>query len=613
MKKIIIIHIVLLCSHFAMAQNAYTDSLTNQLNHPPITITEKMKTYGLLVEQLRTEYLFDKATEKNKELIALAKAENNLTELTKAYVHQGIIYVGQDDYEQGQVYLDLARASSEKATSELATAYSSYLEAYMLNEYQDYESAIKIFQKVLSAIEHTDDEFLKAKTCYFLYAIYTNWNDLDNTLLYADKAVEAARKSGDKNLLSNAYSALAVAYTYKYDIYGDKQDLDRIFEICEKAITLNHQFEGQVAARTYALSKLNIASYYFKYYPEKKQFIKEKILEALEAGKQAPSNQVITANCYGMLSLMAQEENNFLQAENYLNMAYSVLLTENPVYLHTMIKICESLAGLYEKTKQHEKAFQFQKLMTDYTLQLFNQEQAGTAKRLEAQYQFEKKEQEVQMHKERAESQRKQKLLYAGLGIMGLIGTFFIFYSYNFKLKYSLTREKQLEAEKQEAELQVKLEKEEQSRLKAEQELLALQQEKLQNEVMANQLHIQHKNEVLQQLKEKLGDNQSLNINQIIREENLLDNDFEKAKFQIQEIHPNFFKTLNENTLQKLTSLDLKYCAYFYLGMDTKQIANLLNVEPKSVRMTKYRLKKKFGLGEEVDLVGYLKQIGRGH
>src|SRR5690554_7892075 len=94
----------------------------------------------------------------------------------------------------------------------------------MLNEYQDYESAIKIFQKVLSAIEHTDDEFLKAKTCYFLYAIYTNWNDLDNTLLYADKAVEAARKSGDKNLLSNAYSALAVAYTYKYDIYGDKQD-----------------------------------------------------------------------------------------------------------------------------------------------------------------------------------------------------------------------------------------------------------------------------------------------------------------------------------------------------------------------------------------------------
>lgn len=609
MKKITIISIVLLCSRFVMAQNAYTESLINRLNHPQITVTEKMKTYGLLVERLRSEYLYDKATERNKELIALAKKENNLTELTKAYVHQGIIYVGQEDYEQGQAYLDLARASSEKAKSESATAYSNYLEAYILHEYQDYESAIRIFQRVLSAIEHTDDEFLKAKTCYFLYAIYTNWNDLDNTLLYAGKAVEAAQKSGDKNLLSNAYSALAVAYTYQYDIHGDKQDLDMVFEICEKAIALNHQFKGEVASRTYALAKLNIASYYFKYYPDRKQFIKEKIYEALEAGKQAPSNQVITANCYGMLSLMAQEHNNFLGAENYLNMAYSVLLTENPVYLHTMIKICESLAALYDKTKQHEKAFQFQKLTTDYTLQLFNQEQAGTAKRLEAQYQFDKKEQEVQMHKERAESQRKQKLLYAGLGIMGLIGTFFMFYSYNFKLKYSLTREKQLEAEKQEAELQVKLEREEQSRLKAEQELLALQQQKLQDEVMVHQLHIQHKNEVFQQLKEKLDDDKSFNINQIIREENLLDNDFEKAKFHIQEIHPDFFKTLGEQSIQKLTLLDLKYCAYFYLGMDTKQIANLLNVEPKSVRMTKYRLRQKFRLDAGTDLVNYIKNI----
>jgi DNA-binding NarL/FixJ family response regulator len=36
--------------------------------------------------------------------------------------------------------------------------------------------------------------------------------------------------------------------------------------------------------------------------------------------------------------------------------------------------------------------------------------------------------------------------------------------------------------------------------------------------------------------------------------------------------------------------------------MGTKQIAHLLNVEPKSVRMAKYRLKKKFGLDEDTDL-----------
>ncbi|WP_241331049.1 hypothetical protein [Chryseobacterium arthrosphaerae] len=43
--------------------------------------------------------------------------------------------------------------------------------------------------------------------------------------------------------------------------------------------------------------------------------------------------------------------------------------------------------------------------------------------------------------------------------------------------------------------------------------------------------------------------------------------------------------------------------------MDTKQIAHLLNVEPKSVRMTKYRLKKKFGLDEHTALESFFQGV----
>lgn len=568
-----------------------------------------MKIYTSLVEQLRAEDRYDRATEKNKELIALAGKENNLTELTKAYVAQGIIGVGEENYLQAQIYLDSARATSSKARNKLAIAYSNYLEGYLLNEYEEYEQAIQLFQAVLSLSEHFDDDFLKAKTCYLLYSIYTNWNDLDNTLRYAAKSVASAKKSGDKNLLSNAYSALAVAYTYKYDQHKDKSDLDSVFKICEDAIRLNHQFQGQIASRTYAIAKLNVASYYLKYYPENKHVLKTRIFEALEAGRKAPRNQVFLANAYAMLSHIAQDEHNFAQAEDYLKTAYSALLTESPVYLHTMITICERLAELYETTKQYDKAFSFQKQAGDYAMQLFDQEQAATSKKLEAQYQYDRKEQELLMHKERAESFRKQRFLYAGLAIIGFLGIFFMFRTYRYRLKYLSEREKQLAVEKNEIELQMQLEKAAQGRLLAEQELLTLQQEKLQNEVMTNQLHIHHKNTVLQQLKEKLDKGKLLNINQIIREENLLDSGFEKVKFQIQEIHPNFFKTLNERAVQQLSALDLKYCAYLYLGMDTKQIAHLLHVEPKSVRMTKYRLKQKLGLDSETVLVTYLKSI----
>ncbi len=106
-----------------------------------------------------------------------------------------------------------------------------------------------------------------------------------------------------------------------------------------------------------------------------------------------------------------------------------------------------------------------------------------------------------------------------------------------------------------------------------------------------------------------MNDDDNVNIDRIIREENLLDKDFEYTKFQIQEIHPNFFKSIQEKAKQKLTDLDLKYCAYMHLGMNTKQIANVLNIEPKSVSMTKYRIKKKFDLDAETDLVQYIKGI----
>ncbi|PVH25444.1 hypothetical protein DC487_11070 [Sphingobacterium corticibacter] len=607
MRKLLSFVFFQLLSFCGHAQNVYMDSLRNELAHAEITISEKMNIYRILMEQSRSELQYDQATAENRKLIALAKSQNDDLALTKAYVYQGVIYNNQHDYKNDRVYLDSARVFALKSKSEIANAYTDYLEAIMLNSYQDYEAAIKSFQRTLSIVEDTNEEFLKAKIYYNLYSIYTNWNDMENSFLYANEAVKSAHKSGDKSLLSNAYSALAVAYTYRYDAHHNKDDLEKIFDICRQAIDLNKQYKGQVSTRTYAIAKLNIASYYFKYYPEKLDLIKAQIHEALEAGQLTQRNQAIIASCYGMLSEIAQREQNETQAESYLHTAYSILLTENPIYLHTMIRICDALATWYDKHDQHEKSFEFQKLTTDYTRQLFNEEQAATAKRLEAQYQFDKKEQELLVLKERAENHRKQQLLSIGLGIVGLFGSFFMFRSYHFRLRYSLEREKQLATEKSEAELQVKLEKEEQSRLKAEQKILTLQQEKLQNEVMANQLHLQHKNEVFQQLKEKIDKDNVMNIQQILRNENLLDNDFEKAKFQIQELHPNFFKTLTEKAQQKLTPLDLKYCAYFYLGMDTKQIANLLNVEPKSVRMTKYRLKQKFGLDTETDLMEYLR------
>lgn len=61
--------------------------------------------------------------------------------------------------------------------------------------------------------------------------------------------------------------------------------------------------------------------------------------------------------------------------------------------------------------------------------------------------------------------------------------------------------------------------------------------------------------------------------------------------------------------LSKLTNQDLRYAAYIYLNMDNLQIANVLKADPKTVRMTKYRLKQKIGLGKEEDLQAFIQNL----
>jgi molybdopterin converting factor small subunit len=172
-----------------------------------------------------------------------------------------------------------------------------------------------------------------------------------------------------------------------------------------------------------------------------------------------------------------------------------------------------------------------------------------------------------------------------------------------------LQREKQLQLEKQDSELQVKFEKEEQARLKAEQQLLEVQQQQLKKEVMANVLQLEHKNQMLHNLKDKLTGGDEVNMYKILKEEMILDNDFEQAKLQIQQVHPDFFQLLNEKAQKKLTLLDLKLCAYLHLQMDTRQIAQLMHVEAKSVRMSRYRIKQKLGLEKDDDLNGFLQSL----
>lgn len=596
------------------AQTTISDSLRTAIDNISLNETEKPALLNQLAEANRINRNYEAAIANAKQCIALALKHKNFTEAVKAYTLLANIKATTQQFASLKQTCDTALTMAQQANDPIAMAYAYYSRVWLYKTLGDAENVVKYCQLGLKELEKKADPFIASKIYYRLYVVNSDWNNESKVNFYARKATENALQAKDYNLLSNCYTALSIAHEYNYNKSKNKTELDSTLFYLNRSEMLYRQYPGQVADNTYAIACINIADAYLKYFPETDKNARNLAIRyagsARSVLKNAGNSQEIVASSLGILSEYARRDGNSLQQENYLQEAYRVMKTEQPPYYYTMINVVQALSDFYEKKGDHQQALSFQKEVTGYTAKNFNQQQALNAQKLEIQYETEKKNTEMQVLKEQEKSRSLQNYLYGYIALASLLGLLFMFRSYHFKLRYSLQREKQLQLENQESELQVKLEKEEQARLRAEQQLLETQQQQLKLEVMANTLQLEHKNRMLHNIKEKLTEGDPVNMQRILKEEMMLDNDFEHATLQIQHVHPDFFHLLNDKAKKKLTLLDLKLCAYLYLKMDTRQISQLMHIEAKSVRMSRYRIKQKLGLDKEEDLNIFLQQLG---
>lgn len=614
MKKLVCFFLFLLSLGVGQAQNAYLNGLEDQLNRT----TDETKQADLnyrIADWYRINDEYNRAiTTVNRYLEARGE---HLSEFQKAKFNALLsnIYLNDQDFEKAGSYVEEAMDAAKRAAEPMAKIYAYYASGILQMAFNDQKAAIENF---LTALRYGDDATeaqLRAKTYYQLYAIYAEWNNIEKSVEYIDKAIALGKQGGNKNELANYYDGKAVTYSLLHDAEPERaeQHFDSLMHNLEKGIRVYRKFTDEVASNTITHLYGNRAAYLLKYQnadqPEIQQAITANIDTLLQIA-DPQKDEVSMANAFGILSELSRKENDLDQAGEYLNRAYSLLIQKESPYYYTLINVTNALSEVSAAQGDYLRAFELQKEARSYTHLVFDQEQLQIAEKLETQYQLQAKEEQIDLLEEKAQSQQKIKRLLLGLLGIALIGAFFIFRSYHFKLKYSLSHSKQLEAERKEAELKIQLEREERERLKAEQKVMDLERQKLQDEVMAGQLQLEHKNRVLKDLEHKLNNNKEVNIRQLLRKEGLSDQNFDEAKFKIKEIHPDFFNNLAQNTDQNLSPTDLKYCAYLYLGMDTKDIALLLNVEPKSVRMAKYRLKKKFKLDAETDLIEFINRVG---
>lgn len=78
-----------------------------------------------------------------------------------------------------------------------------------------------------------------------------------------------------------------------------------------------------------------------------------------------------------------------------------------------------------------------------------------------------------------------------------------------------------------------------------------------------------------------------------------------KFNLSFSKVHANFSANLLEK-YPMLTPSDIKICSFIRLGMANKEIASVMNQSPDSVKVSRYRLRKKIGMERGINLENFL-------
>lgn len=592
------------------------DSLEKELQK---NIPDSAKVY--ILTQIDWEY---RVTDKQK---ALDYANKALTLATKinftegigfSYMAIGNVHSYYRDYPVALENYQKALAVFEKSNLKLRMAQVYDNIGFTYSKFSHSEEAILYLQKAL-------DIYVANNIISHIGGIYNVMGGIYEENLQFDKAIEFRKKALQIAIDQNEYEDAAMAYN---DLYGSYKSLyeqrKENFYLDSCLLTLNsgykivqnHRISYQPILPA-LLCNLGYTHYLMGNYPAAIDYTKQSIAIAVPL-----SFDDVICEGNGTLGDIFFHQKKYDSAEYYLKKSLEAAKRTNVDYLSG---IYERLHTLYAAKGDFMQAFNYQTLYISAKDSLYNIQKTETVNNLQIRYETEKKEQQIQyLQKENSLKNKTNKALIL-LSVL-LVGLSLLIYR-NFKLKKKVfsQKEKLLKEEKEVSVLQSKIEEKAKEDALLKIQLQHQEQQRLQQEIdfkhrelTANMLQIEQKNELLSDLKSQLqyieSNHKTLNLNlkstyQLIENSIEIDEDIEKFIKHFEQVHPDFFAKLQQTTASTLSQLDMKYCAYMRMQLNTKEIAQMLNIEPKSIRMARYRLKKKLNLPEETDLINFISKL----
>lgn len=249
---------------------------------------------------------------------------------------------------------------------------------------------------------------------------------------------------------------------------------------------------------------------------------------------------------------------------------------------------------IYKEKGDFENALLAHEKLKEVNDQFLNENMINKLSKMEAQYEFDKKEKINALKQQKKE----QVYIFIIIAMLLLIG---LFTATVFMLK---NRNKSIKLEKSNLEL-------EKSKLTADIEFRN-------KELATNVMYLIQRNESMNVISKKLADikddligAKKTVVKEILFELNTTtdDNLWKEFEIRFQQVHTNFYNKL-QTQFSDLTHADRKMAAFLKLGMSSKEISSITHQNIRTVEVARYRLRKKLNItNSDINLVNFLNQL----
>jgi len=636
--RLLVVLILLVTARPVCAQSPPIDGLLQQLK--TATDTNRVNVLDELCVEYRRHDV-EKSIHCGEEALAIAQKLRFGKGITSAMQHLSSAYSQKGDYKQS---LDLRLQLLEKY-KKTGDAFNIGRTLYFIgNNYQstsNYPKALDYYFNSVKWQEKTNDQKGIAETLFQVALVYQDQKNDTLALKYLGNSLSAYENLND-------YSGMAIVATSMGNIYQDQKNYIKALPYLEKALEASKKINDPEANHAIATALLNLSSVYkdslnfekaLSYnaevlkiaYKDNDPFIEALSLENsgsiyLNMNKLQESNnyflKALEKYCEageknGITSIQNSLAENYLQlndlknAEQYASSALEMTNNEAGLQLEARDAL-ELLIKINAAKGNYNNAFDYQQKYIALKDSLLNEEKSKEIARLEMLYETEKKEKEISLLKSEAAKEELLRYLMGGVALFIVITAFFLYNHQHVKNR----KNKQL------YESQQALDRAELNNARLRQGQLQKELEFKTKELTTSALNFIQKNSLMQELKDKIKEIQSKLDHGLSRELNKLqhivdhsfnlDNDWDEFRMYFEQVHHDFLGNLKKR-FPDLTNKELRLCALLRLNLNVKETTSLLGISAESVKVARYRLRKKLGLVTEENLTNFLMHIENGN